>query len=277
MNQVSAPAVAKSSAGTGMTASLVESLKAPSFWLYSSWLELATKYRGSILGLGWIVLPTAVFVVLLGNVYSRLMGYPMDVYFPYLATGYVIWRFITQVVTDSAGAFHSHKAFIMDGRVRLTDFLMRSFAKAGLQLVFGLLVVIVAVIWFRSWEGLLSLGTLFLTMPLLLANLFWVSVCIGLAGARFPDTRDAIGTLLVAGFLLTPILWMTDRFPPDTLRGTLARLNPGFHLVEFVRSPVLGHMPEQTTIIVVGVMAVFGWLLAGLMYRRYARYVALWV
>lgn len=277
MNSTVKPVSATRTVSSGMTANLVASLKAPSFWMYSSWLELVTKYRGSLLGLAWIFLPTAIFVMLLGTVYSHLMGYPVEEYMPYLATGYVVWRFMLQVVNDSAGAFHAHKAFIMDGRVRLTDFLLRSFAKAGLQFLFGMLVVIAVVVWFRSWEGVLSLGTLFLTMPLVLINLFWISVCIGLVGARFPDTRDAIGTVLVAGFLLTPILWMIDRFPPESLRGGLARLNPAYHLIDLVRSPILGRMPEQSSIITAVVMAVVGWLLASLLYRRYGRFVALWV
>jgi len=239
----------------GLFASLIESLRSPSFWMYSSWLDLVTRYRGSLLGLAWLCLPTAIFVLLLGNVYSRLMGYPIETYMPYLATGYVVWRFMLQVINESAGAFASHKAFIMDGRVRLTDFILRSFAKAGLQMLFGLVVVAAVVLWY----------------------LFWVAVCIGLVGARFPDTKDAIGTILVAGFLLTPILWMIDRFPPDSMRGMLARLNPAFHLVDLVRAPVLGHAPEQASIIIACAMAVVGWLLAALLYRRYARFVALWV
>ena len=261
----------------GLFASLVQSLRSPSFWMYSSWLDLVTRYRGSLLGLAWLCLPTAIFVLLLGNVYSRLMGYPIEIYMPYLATGYVVWRFMLQVINESAGAFASHKAFIMDGRVRLTDFILRSFAKAGLQMLFGLVVVAAVVLWYQSWEGIASLATIAITMPLLLANLFWVAVCIGLVGARFPDTKDAIGTILVAGFLLTPILWMIDRFPPDSMRGMLARLNPAFHLVDLVRAPVLGHAPEQASIIVSCAMAVVGWLLAALLYRRYARFVALWV
>lgn len=277
MSDIAAPVSVTSSSGTGMTASLIESLRSPSFWMYSSWLEIATKYRGSILGLAWLCLPTAVFVLLLGNVYSHLMGYPIEVYMPFLAVGYVVWRLMLQVINDAAGAFHSHKAFIMDGRVRLTDFLMRSFAKAGLQFLFGMIIVVAVVVWFRSWAGAASLATLLLTMPLLLANLFWVSVCVGLAGARFPDTRDAIGTVLVAGFLLTPIIWMPDRFPPDTLRGALVRVNPAFHLIELVRSPVLGKMPGLISIIVALVMVVVGWVLASILYRRYARFVALWV
>lgn len=261
----------------GLTASLLESLGSPSFWTYSSWLELAAKYRGSILGLAWLVMPTALFVILLGNVYSHLMGYSLREYMPYLASGYVVWRFMLQVINDSSGAFRSHKAYIMDGRVRLTDFLLRSFAKAAIQFLFGMVVVVVVVLWSQSWSGLLSLATLLLTMPLLLANLFWVSVCIGLIGARFPDTRDAIGTILVAGFLLTPILWMIDRFPPDSLRGFLARLNPAYHLIDLVRSPILGHFPERSSIVTAIVMCVVGWGLASWLYRRYARFVALWV
>ena len=257
--------------------SLIDSLKSPSYWLYSSWLDIVARYRSSVLGIVWLCLPTALFVLLLGNVYSRLMGYPIEVYMPYLATGYLIWRFMVHVITESAGAFASHKAFIMDGRVRLTDFLLRSFAKAGLQFLFAVIVLIAVVAWFDSWHGVASLLTLFITLPVMLVNLFWVSVCIGIIGARFPDTRDAIGTVLVAGFLLTPIIWMVDRFPPDTMRGFVARLNPAFHMIEFIRAPVLGKMPEAASIIVVLAMAPAGWLLAAWLYRRYCRYVALWV
>ena len=257
--------------------SLIDSMKSPSFWVYSSWLDVVARYRSSVLGVIWLCLPTALFVLLLGNVYSRLMGYPIEEYMPYLATGYVIWRSMLHVITESAGVFSSHKAFIMDGRVRLTDFLLRSFAKAGLQFLFAVVVVIAVVGWFDSWRGVASLLTLFVTLPILLANLFWVSVCIAIVGARFPDVRDAIGTVLVAGFLLTPILWMVERFPPDTLRGSLVRLNPAFHVIEFIRAPALGNMPEPVSVVVVLAMVPLGWLLASLLYRRYGRYVALWV
>ena len=261
----------------GMTSSLIQSLKSPSFWMYSSWLDLVSRYRGSVLGLAWLCLPTALFVVLLGNVYSHLMGYKLNEYLPYLASGYVVWRFMLQVVNDSSGTFRAHKAYIMDGRVRLTDFLLRSIAKAGLQFMFGMIVVVAVVLWSQSWGGLLSLATMALTMPLVLINLFWMSLCIGLVGARFPDTRDAIGTILIAGFLLTPILWMIDRFPPNSLRGFLSRLNPAFHLIDLVRAPLLGKMPERSSIIIAVVMAIVGWALASFLYRRYARFVALWV
>jgi lipopolysaccharide transport system permease protein len=55
------------------------------------------------------------------------------------------------------------------------------------------------------------------------------------------------------------------------------RFNPFFHLIEFVRAPALGMIPEASTVVVVLAMTVGGWLVASLVYRRYSRYIPLWV
>jgi ABC-type polysaccharide/polyol phosphate export permease len=60
------------------------------------------------------------------------------------------------------------------------------------------------------------------------------------------------------------------------MRGTIARFNPAFHFVEFVRAPVLGEHVEQMSLVVVAAMTLGGWALAALLYRRYARFVPLW-
>ncbi|GAB2662645.1 ABC transporter permease [Arenimonas aestuarii] len=262
--------------GQGLLPQLWQSLRQPDYWAYSSWLEIATKYRRTSLGLLWLVLPTLVFVVVLGNVYSHLMGYALDEYLPYLATGYVTWRFLVQVVSDASGAFSVHKAFIMEGRIRLTDFILVSFSKAGFHLFFGALIVAGVLLWSPA-TSLTSAWTLLLTLPMLLANLGWIAVCIALIGARFRDTHELIGTVLVLGFLLTPILWTVERFPPDTLRGSAVRFNPAFHLIDMLRAPILGDMPERISILVVCVMALVGWLFTTWLFRRYARYVPIWV
>lgn len=252
------------------------SIREPEFWAYSSWLDIATRYRRTSLGLVWLCLPTAMFVFVLGNVYAHLMGYTTAEYLPYLAIGYLIWRFILQVVNDSISTFSHHKAFIMDGRTRLTDFILRSFAKAGFYWVFGMLVAVGVLAWSPATD-LVNLFTLLLTFPLLAINVAWIAVCLSLIGARFPDTHEFVGTALMVGFLITPILWPIDRFPPDSLRGVLVRMNPAFHLIDIVRAPILGKAPEMTSLIVVAGMAVVGWIIATLLYRRYARFVPLWV
>jgi ABC-2 type transport system permease protein len=255
---------------------LTKSFRQPEFWAYSSWLDIVTKYRRTRLGMLWLVLPTAVFIVVLGNVYSHLMGYPVEQYLPYLGVGYVCWRFMLQCINESSTVFRGHKAFIMDGRVRLTDFILRAIAKPLFYFLFAFAVVVGVLLWSPAvpWSGL---ATLVVTLPILLVNMIWLSFCIALVGARFPDTSELISTVLVVGFLLTPILWHVEKFPPDTTRGLLARMNPAFHLIEVVRAPVLGQMPENATLIAVMLMTLAGWLMASLLYRRYARFVPLWI
>jgi ABC-2 type transport system permease protein len=255
---------------------LMESLRRPEFWGYSSWLDIITKYRRTRLGILWLVLPTAMFLVVLGNVYSHLMGYKLEEYLPYLGVGYVTWRFMLQCINDSTSVFRSHKAFIMDGRLRLTDFMLRAVTKPLFYFFFAFVVVVCVLVWspFVHWLNLLSL---LVTVPVLLVNMIWISFCISLIGARFPDIGEVIHTVLVVGFLLTPILWHIDKFPLGTLRGTLARLNPAFHLIEMVRAPVLGAMPEKYTFFAVILMTLTGWLSAMVLYRRYARFVPLWI
>ena len=253
-----------------------QSLKHPDYWAYSSWLAIATKYRRTSLGLLWAMVPTAVFVVVLGNIYSHLMGYPIEQYLPYLGIGYVLWRFMIHVVNDAVTTFHLHKAFIMEGRIRLTDFVLTSFAKAGFYLFFGGAIVLCVFLWSPVLH-VSALWTLLLTLPVLVANMAWIAICIAMLGARFPDIQEVIGTVLILGLLLTPILWPVEKFPPDSARGVIVRFNPAFHMIDVVRAPLLGKAPEMTSIVIVVAMAVLGWVLASILFRRYARFVPLWV
>lgn len=252
------------------------SLRHPDYWAYSSWLAIATKYRRTSLGLFWAIVPTTVFIVVLGNVYSHLMGYPLAEYLPYLGIGYVSWRFMIHVINDAVGTFHQHKAFIMEGRMRLTDFVLGSFAKAAFYLVFGGVVLLGVFLWSPAVH-MAAVWTLLLTLPLLAINLAWMAMCIAMLGARFPDIQEVIGTVLILGLLLTPILWPIEKFPSDSMRGIVVRFNPAFHMIDVVRAPLLGKMPEAVSIVVVLLMAVLGWVVASMLYRRYARFVPLWV
>lgn len=260
----------------GLVSDLRQSLKHYEFWTYSSWLDIVVRYRRTQLGLLWVLLAFAFFVVLMGTKYAYLMNVDPQVFIPYMAVGYMVWRFLVTVLNDAVGTFARHSSYIMDGRSRLTDYLLRSLATAAFSLFFAVFVLIF-VLWWSQKTQVVSLLSIFITFPLVVINIMWVSVCVGLVGARHRDVHELIGTVLMVGFLLTPIIWDMSRFPAGTMRGELTRLNPAFHLIEIVRAPILGSMPETNSIIWVCVMAVLGWLLASVMYRRYARFVPLWV
>jgi ABC-2 type transport system permease protein len=255
---------------------LYASLKQPGFWAYAVWLDLISKNRRNRLGPLWLVVPTAILVFALGHVYSELMGHDISEYMPYLGVGYVHWRLLTQVINEASNAFSGSSAYIMDGRVRFTDYLLRTMAKALFNYVFALLIVIVVMAWSPA-VSLSGLATLFLTLPILLVNMFCMAVILALLGARFPDTREVVSAVMMFAFLLTPILWYVSKFPPGSTRGYFVSLNPLFHLLDFVRAPVIGQQMATHTVAFVFCMTAGGWMVASLLYQRYARFVPLWI
>lgn len=253
-----------------------DSARHPEFWAYSSWLDIVTKYRRTRLGLLWIFVPVAVFVGAIGSVYSMIMGHSPQFYIPYLAIGYVVWRFMVQCTNESASILRSHKSFIMDGRIRLTDFVLRSLAKAFFYFACALVVVVAAMVWSPETSAW-TIFTMLLTFPVVVANMIWWSMCMALIGARHADTGEMINTALRFGMLLTPILWVGERFEPYSAFWWAVHVNPAYHLINLVRAPMLGQAIDPITIWYLAGLTLGGWGLAMLLYRRYSRFVPLWI
>jgi ABC-2 type transport system permease protein len=252
------------------------SITRPEFWAYSSWLDIVTKYRRTLLGMFWMFMPPLAFILGLGYVYSRLLGHPPAEYMPYLGTGWVLWRFIIQVINEAAGVLRNHKAYIMEGRSTLTDFVLRVLAKASLYFVFAMVVVIGVLLWSPAMHDIKVL-TLVLTLPIFALNMLWLAVFIALFGARYPDTTEFVNTILIFAFLLTPILWYPHQAPGGSMFGLLIRFNPAFHLIQLVRAPLLGQSIELFTIQFIAATTLIGGLLAQWLYSRYSRFVPLWI
>jgi ABC-type polysaccharide/polyol phosphate export permease len=253
-----------------------ESLREPAFWAYATWLGIVTNYRRSRLGVLWLMTPPVIYVWGLGAFFASMQGKPLGEFAAHVAVGYLVFRLVTSVVTDSTGVLAANQAFILDGRVRITDFVLRVIARALFYAGVALPVVVVA-LWAYPDVQATGLMWLLVTLPLVLLNAVWISVVFSLVGARFPDTEQFIGNVFLFLFLLTPIIWYADQAPPESVRGVLMRFNPLFHLIEVVRAPLLGEPLNPSSLRVVAGMALAGWLAAALVYRRYARFVPLWI
>lgn len=255
---------------------LVRSLGKPAFWGYSSWLDIMVKYRRTSLGLLWMLLPPLAFIAVLGSIYSQLMGFPTEKYLPFLGTGYLLWRIIIQVISESTSVLRNHKSFIFDGRTCLTDYLLRVLAKATFYFLASLPILVGVFAWSPEVR-LANMATLLVTMPVFLLAMLWLCAHLALFGARFPDTAEFTNTILIFAFLVTPILWDPHQAHGGHVLQVITKLNPAAHLIEFVRAPLLGALPGTYTLVyVVGYLIVAG-TSTFLLYRRYARFVPIWI
>ncbi|MCL7714931.1 ABC transporter permease [Stenotrophomonas mori] len=253
-----------------------KSIRKPEFWAYSSWLDIVTRYRRSRLGLFWLLAPVAMFMLVTGPIYARIFHRDLPSYMVHLGMGYAVWRLMVMVLTDSVTALRSNKSFILDGNTQLTDYTLKSIAKSVFYFVSSMLGMLVVLFW-SSAVPPVAILSLFVTVPIVLLNLLWLGYSLSILGARLPDLSHLINTILMVGFLFTPIIWEGSRYPADSLGGQIVRLNPAYHMLEIVREPLFGRMPEASTLLYVLALTVLGWLLALFLCRRYSRYVPIWI
>jgi ABC-type polysaccharide/polyol phosphate export permease len=255
---------------------LLEGFRHPQFWAFSGWLEIVAKYRMSRLGILWLLMPSTLYIWGVGSFFALLQGHSLRTFAAYMAVGVMVFRFMTSVITDSATAYIGARAFIMDGHMRLSDFVLRVMAKALFFFLMSIPAAAVALYVFPAlqWSGLMMGLAAF---PLVLVNMLWIGVVFSLIGARHPDLSQFIGNIFMFLFLLTPIIWSAAQMPPGSLRSKLVTYNPFYYLIEIVRAPIIDGHYNLHALYICAAMAVIGSLLAIAAYRRWSRWVPIWI
>ncbi len=244
---------------------LLEGFRHPQFWAFSAWLDIVAKYRMSRLGVLWLLMPSMLYIWGVGSFFALLQGHSIPSFAAYIAIGTVIFRLMTTVITDSTTVYLGAKSFIMDGHMRLSDFVLRAIAKALFAFLMSMPAAAIA-LWVFPAFSLHGLVLGLLAFPLVLVNMLWIGVVFSLVGARLPDLSQLIGNIFMFMFLLTPINWSADSVPPGSIRSKLVIYNPFYHLIEIVRAPIMGQSYHMNSLYICCVMAVVGWTFAILAY-----------
>lgn len=255
---------------------LVDSFRNPGFWALSSWLDILVRSRKSYLGPLWLLAPAAVYVFGVGAFFAGMHGRSLSQFAAHVAMGVIVFRMLMSALTSSSAVFVSSQSFIMDGHMRLTDYILQSLARSTFDMLMALPVLALALV---LYDGVNPLGLVLAALMLLpiYLNALWISVTFALIGARFTDFGQFLSNVTTFLFLLTPIIWYPESVPPGSIRAKLMLLNPMFHFVELFRAPVLGDPIRPISIWVVCGMTGIGLVLATVLYRRYARFVPLWI
>lgn len=255
---------------------LVESFRHPDFWAMSSWLDIIIRARKSRLGVLWLLMPSIVYVFGMGYFFASVMG-GGEGFYAYVALGAMVFRSLMSSIIGSANVFVGGAAFILDGHMRLTDYLLQSLAKSFFD--FCMYLPVLAVALYLAWPVIEPAGFLSAipALALVYLNALWISAVFALLGARLPDVGQLLANISIFVFLLTPIIWRADMMPPGSVRAKLMQVNPFYHFVELFRAPVFGDVVPASTYWYLGTLTVFGLVAATLAYRRYARYVPLWI
>jgi homopolymeric O-antigen transport system permease protein len=252
---------------------LHEGLRRWRVWHELAWIDIRQRYRRSVIGPFWITISLAIFVAVLGVLYSVLFKMELKVYVPFLAAGYVVWNFVYTLVMESCQVFVESEHIIKQIRVPLTVFVLRTLWRNVIILAHSLPIIVVVLAVFGSPLGL----PILLVVPgflLLAMNGVWLGLLLGILCARFRDIPAIVQNLMQVVFFVTPIFW-----PPELLSSHpyLVEWNVVYHMVELMRAPLLNQYPSAVTWLSVLAVTLAGYLMAATLFRKHGPRVAHWV
>jgi ABC-type polysaccharide/polyol phosphate export permease len=251
-----------------------QAVRHPQLWLMLGWQDIKQRYRRSVIGPFWLTLSTAVMVVGLGLLYAAIFRQSLREYFPYLATGLIIWSFLSAVVADGCQAFIASEGIIKQMRVPFCTHALRVIWRNIIILGHNAVIIVVVIAVFGTRSTIASMPFFIPAMLLLLLNVSWVVLILGTICARFRDVPLIVANAMQLLFFLTPIIWQPSLLPG---RQRLVFWNPLYHFVEVVRAPLLGQVPAGVTWLIVSALAVGGWAFTFFLFQRFRRRIAYWL
>ncbi|QDT36374.1 ABC transporter permease [Stratiformator vulcanicus] len=227
-------------------------------------LDLNSRYRGSIIGLGWSVAQPLAMAVVLCCVFQTLFGMNTSDFGPRLLAGLSMWAFITTCAIGGCTAFLSNVAFIKQRRSPGTLYPLRVVGAAAVHLLITLTVSVIANAAFNGPSKLIGLLWI-LPIAVLLVVIGWlIAICLSYAHAYFRDTAHLVDILLQVAFYLSPILYPLSLLEGRGI-GWIVKYNPFGAIVEGLRAPLLCYPSAPTgvyfsilaTVVLLGSLAIY--------------------
>ncbi|WP_232820950.1 ABC transporter permease [Dyella sp. C11] len=239
------------------------------------WQDIRQRYRRSALGPLWLTISMGVMIGTIGIVFGTLFRSPMGEFLPWLASGIILWGFLSSVVNEGCTSFIASDAIIKQLPIPLFVHVLRMMWRN--TIILGHNLVILPIVFIATGKAISPVILVSVVgFALLVVNLLWVAVLLGAACARFRDLAQIVASVLLVAFYLTPIMWL-PRSLPANVSAYLLDFNPAYHLLEIVRAPLLGQLPSAMNWGVSVGLAIVGWTLTLFVYGRYKRRIAYWL
>jgi ABC-2 type transport system permease protein len=171
--------------------------------------ELAGKYKGSFLGLGWTLIRPLVMLFIYAVVVGQFLGAARSVeqFAIFVFVGLLFWNLISESISAGSTSMTVNGALLKKVWFPREVLPLTSFAVATVNFVVQFGVLIFAFLIFNSWP---EVGNLLYLVPVFLIVFpvaFGMSLIFSVVNVRFRDTQFIVEVGLVLGFWLSPIIY----------------------------------------------------------------------
>lgn len=243
-------------------------------WLLLAWQDIRLRYRRSFLGPFWITLSMAITIGMTGMLYGVLLNFRMAEYFPYFASGMLIWNLISILIMEGSNIFAESEHFLKQMKLPYSVFVYRFVARNFIIFLHNIVIFIPIMFLFHIKPTFYTL-LVFPGLFLIIWNAIALGFILAIFGTRFRDITQVVNSLIQVIFFLTPIIWVPNMLPAKFQFAV--KLNPIAQFLEMVRNPLLGLAPSFHAIWVTLTLSILSAVFAFIFFMRFRARISYWL
>ena len=237
-------------------------------WIALAAEDVGDQHRRTTLGPLWLLINylafAGTFIFVFGHGTGTL-NYPA-----YVATGLLVWLFISETITQSISLFVREESFIKGTKLPLSAYVLRlamqstiriGYAAVGCLAILFLSGAVPTAAWL--WSAL-ALALIVATAPAAIA-------VAAFAGAYFPDLQFVVSNLMRLGMFLTPVFWVHTG--GGGARSAFYHYNPFTYFLEIVRIPIVSGDVPVRSLLLCAALSLLLWALAVVLIGKYRKKV----
>ncbi len=210
-------------------------------WLLPAINDVQSKYKRTLLGPIWNILATVITLSIMAFVWSFVFNVDLESFIPYIFNGFIVFfLFNNNVVASCQLLTNLYKDIYLNIPASLLSLILRNFAQNILSFTFYFMIIFP--MYFIMFDfKFINIIFYFLGLILFSLNTILISYICCMVTTRYRDFQPLIQSILSAATLLTPIIWNKEMLGD---KMNYVYLNPLTFMIEIVRDPVIGKIPE---------------------------------
>jgi len=213
--------------------------------------DFKLRYKRSLLGIAWSLLVPIAQLVVLYQVFHKILPLNVPHYTTFLFTGILPWTWLQTSLLAGTGAIVDNRELVK--QVGFPVGILPAITVVS-QLIHFLLAlpILFAFLWldgYRLTFALLALPLVILIQFILIVSLTYI---VATLQVKFRDIQYLLGIALFLVFYLTPVFYEAKNLPSDI--RAIFRLNPMAALLDAYRAIFMdGHLPAGRPLITLSV------------------------
>ena len=209
------------------------------FWMALVKMDLRTKYRRSVLGIGWSVLNPIMMSAVLMLGFGPILGggRPIAEYGAFLLSGLCTWEFMRNSMSIGCTALTQNEAYIRQCPLPYGIYPLRTVAGTGIHFLITLVVTVgISCALTGSTFPLANAWMLIPVIPLLFVFCWSLAAIFAFANAYFHDTQHLTEVTMTLMFFLTPVMIQPEK--QHLAIQAMNAYNPFTVFIQLVRLPL---------------------------------------